>query len=412
MTDKQKHKSEIVIVGGGAAGLTLAALLGRKRLRVDVIEKNPPKRFEDTTVSGKTVALMLGSLNVLKGSGLKEFCEEYGTDMEVMTLIDDSLQNDKKYKSDFDSFDINQPYFSKNIPDSLLRARLYEDLKGMRNVTLHAPNTLKKFVVHHDGHAEIILDDETFITTNLIVGADGRHSKVRELAGIEYEEKPYDQRALTFIVNHSRSHNNTSTEFHREGGPLALVPMSGNQSSVVWIEKTEKAEELIKLPKDAFERTFQKATLDILGGITLETNPQSWPICSINAKKLIAQRVALIAEAVHVMSPITAQGLNLSLRDVASLAEIIVDAKTLGLDIGSHTVLKKYEQRRQFDIKTRTMAIHTMNTIVKQQAKPVKELRRSALKILDRIKPLKTFGMKVALAPPFDKGRLLRGENL
>lgn len=412
MTDTQKHKSEIVIVGGGAAGLTLAVLLGRKGLSVDVIEKNPPAPLKDTPTSGKTVALMLGSLNILKGAGLEDFCEEHGTHMEVMRLIDDSLQKDGQYTSDFDSFDIDQPYFSKNIPDNLLRARLYDDLREMDNVTLHAPNTLRDFVVYPDGRAEVLLDDETIIATNLIVGADGRHSKVRELAGIDFEEKPYDQKALTFIINHSRSHNNTSTEFHREGGPLALVPMAGNQSSVVWIEKTDKAEELIKLPKDAFERAFQKATLDILGGITLETNPQSWPICAIDAKKLVAPRVALVAEAVHVMSPITAQGLNLSLRDVASLAEVIVDAKALGLDIGSETVLKQYDQRRKFDIKTRTMAIHTMNTIVKQKAKPVKELRRVALKALDRIKPLKTFGMKVALAPPFDQGRLLRGENL
>ena len=229
---------------------------------------------------------------------------------------------------------------------------------------------------------------------------------------LEQSLKKYDQSAITCLINHSRSHSNTSTEFHRENGPMALVPLPGNQSSVVWVEKTETAQDLIKLKKQDFEQTLQDKTQDILGGITLEVGPECWPLCSIQAESLTASRVALIAEAAHVMSPITAQGLNLSLRDVAALAESIVDAARLGLDIGSQSVLRTYEKRRRIDIETRVFGVDTMNHVVSTDILGLKRLRRAGLKSLDTLYPLKTLAMQVGLAPRIDQSRLAKGDSL
>jgi len=149
-----------------------------------------------------------------------------------------------------------------------------------------------------------------------------------------------------------------------------------------------------------------------LGGITLEVNPASWPLCSVQAKSITAARVALVAEAAHVMSPITAQGLNLSLRDVAGLAESIVDAARVGQDIGAQATLDGYAKRRRFDIETRAFGVDHMNRIVSNDIEAIKGLRHAGLKTLSALPPLKRFAMRVGLAPAIDEGRLARGEEL
>ncbi|MGB0720577.1 MAG: FAD-dependent monooxygenase, partial [Bdellovibrionales bacterium] len=250
------------------------------------------------------------------------------------------------------------------------------------------------------------------INSPLLIGADGRHSRVRECAEIGVTRRDYDQSAITCLINHSDSHNDVSTEFHRPAGPLALVPLPGNQSTVVWVESRARAEEIMGLNEQGFVAALQAQTHDILGAITLEAGPQSYPLCAMKAKALTAPRIALVAEAAHAMSPITAQGLNLSLRDVAALAEEITDAARVGQDIGSKTVLGRYESRRRFDVGTRSLGVDAINRIVSHDIAPLKALRRGALKTLTRIAPLKSAAMRIGLAPAFDAGRLARGEAL
>ncbi|MGH1455628.1 MAG: FAD-dependent monooxygenase [Alphaproteobacteria bacterium] len=410
MSKIQKYRAEILIIGGGAAGLTLSLLLGNAGVKVHLVEPFPPKALRDTAISSRTVAMMQSSINILQAAGQESFCDEHGTIMEVMRIIDDSMAGQDNVTSEFDSFDIGLPYFSMNIPNDLLRAKMYEDASVHKNITIHNMK-LEDYTVD-DVNVSARLEDGIEIITPLIIGADGRESLVRKIAGIKAKKTQYGQSAITCIINHSRGHENTSTEFHREGGPFALVPMTGNQSSVVWVENTEKADALLKLSRDAFEESLQKATNDILGGITLETNPQSWPLCAIKAKDITAPRVALIAEAAHVMSPITAQGLNLSLRDVAALAETVVDHLRIGSDIGAKVVLREYERRRAFDIDTRTFGVDAMNRIVRHKNAPVKDARRIGLKALNKFSPLKIIAMQHGLAPSLDQGRLVRGETL
>lgn len=409
MADKKHQRADVIISGGGIAGLTLAALLGGKDLDVHLIEPHPPATLKDTPVTGRTVALMQSSLQVLKAAGMESFCDQHGTKMEVMRIIDDSMTGQKTIKSEFDSFDIGLPYFSMNLPNGLLRAALYEKINTLKTVTTHN-SALKNFT--NNGKICGVLEDGTIINAPLIVGADGRKSTVREIAGITATKKDYGQSAITCVINHSCSHNNTSTEFHRSGGPFALVPMQGNQSSVVWVERTAKAEEFMKLPKSAFEQAIQERTNNILGAITLETSPECWPLCTIKANRMTAPHVALIAEAAHVMSPITAQGLNLSLRDVASLAETIVDAVRLGQNHGSKETLRQYESRRSLDVRTRVFGVNGMNQIVSTNSDALKDIRRAGLKIIDKNSLLKSIAMHHGLAPSLDKGRIIQGKAL
>lgn len=410
MSNTKKYSPDLLIIGGGVAGLTLTKILADQGLNIHLVEPQPPARLSDTDSSSRTVALMQRSLNVLRSAGLNDFITEHGTKMEVMRIIDDSVDGKNVITSEFDSFDLGLDYFSMNIPNSLLRAKLYEDISALKNVTIH--NEALDHYITSQNNVRATLIDATEITAPLIIGADGRNSLVRKIAKIQTKVNEYGQSAITCIINHSHAHNNSSTEFHRPGGPFALVPMKGNQSSVVWVEKTEKSNSLMALPHEQFEQKLQDQTNDILGGITLASTPQSWPLCAITAKSVSAQRVALIAEAAHVMSPVTAQGLNLSLRDVATLAETIIDTMRLGIDWGNGVTLRDYERRRSLDIKTRTLGVNGMNNIVRAESAPIKDLRRNTLKIIDRFSPLKMIAMQHGLAPSLDDGRITQNKTL
>lgn len=405
------RQTDIAIIGGGIAGLTLAALLGEAGVSVDLVEPFPPDAANKTKPSGRTVALMENSLNIIKATGVWDKIADHAAPLKVMRIIDDSIPGRGTHHSEFPANEIGQDQFGFNIPNALLRAALFEMVKKLKTVKLHTPNSLEQ--LHTDSSAvTCTLDNGKQINARLLVGADGRGSKTRELCGIDTKQQRYDQSAITCLINHSKSHDNVSTEFHRPGGPLALVPLPGNQSSIVWVEKTPRAEEIIKLKKQDFTQALQDAMNNILGGITLEAGPEMWPLGSLKADTLTAARIALMAEAAHVMSPITAQGLNLSLRDVAALAETIVDTMRLGLDPGSQSALRQYEKRRALDIKTRVFGVDGMNKIVSNNIPAVKGLRRAGFKALEALPPLRRFAMEQALAPPIDRSRLAKGEKL
>ena len=403
--------ADIAISGGGIAGLTLAVLLANAGACVHVIEPQTMPSVSKIKPSGRTVALMNRSLNIIKAVGAWDNVKNYAAPLRAMEVIDSSLPGQDILKSEFPAMDIELEQFGYNVPNGILRSMLFEISKKTKNITLHIGASLEDFKTE-EHHTKITLDNGKEIKANLLVGADGRMSKTRALAGIETKTKDYDQTAITCLINHARSHENISTEFHYPAGPLALVPLPGNQSSVVWVESTQKAEDLIRLRKSEFEHALQSAVHNRLGGITLEAGPESWPLASIKATALTAPRTALVAEAAHVISPITAQGLNLSLRDVAALAETIIDAMRAGIDPGSVHVLKTYEKRRNLDINTRVFGVDSMNSLVSNNIPAIKALRRRGFKTMDVLTPLKHFAMEQALAPPIDKGRLSRGEAL
>lgn len=401
-------KTDIVVSGGGIAGLGLGILLAGAGLDVHLIDAAPPS--SKSPPSGRTVALMENSLNILKAANIWDAVKDHAAPLEIMRIIDDNSVAGRT-EVDFHADDIGLQQFGYNIPNNILRDALYDAAKKTKRLTLHMPDALAAYEVHGSGMTAALKSGKN-ISASLIVGADGRNSMVRQISGIECAEHDDKQSAITCLIAHSRSHNNTATEFHRPGGPLALVPMPGNISSVVWIEPGTRADEFMRLKKNEFTQALQEQTKDILGAIQLESNPECWPLKTLKAKNLTAPRAVLMAEAAHVISPITAQGLNLSLRDVAALAETLVDAARAGLDIGSASVLQKYERRRRVDINTRVFGVDGMNKIVSNDANAVKGLRRAVLKTLDHAGPLKKMAMRAGLAPEIDAGRLAKGQSL
>lgn len=398
--------SDIVISGGGPAGLTLALLLARAGLNVVLIDPEKPQPVEK--ISGRTAALLNNSINVLKAAGNWGDLEERSTPLKYMRIVD---AEDGSAGVTFDAQEIGADQFGFNVPNSLLKSLTMEQVGKNENIVLLNPDKLlsydikgQKIVAKTDGGVTI--------TASLIIGTDGRNSTVRKIAGIETTTHDYGQIAITCLVTHTKPHNYQSTEFHRSGGPFTLVPMQGNMSSVVWAERTDDAKAFLAMKKQEFEQAIQDRTKGLVGTVTLASTPESWPLMTLSAEKLTAERAVIAAEAAHVMSPLGAQGLNLSLRDVAGLAETIVDAARLGEDIGSPLVLERYEKRRRADIGVRVHGIDAYNRLVKHEVGFLQDLRRLGIKGLDKLMPVKHLAMSHGLNPTIDDGRILQGKAI
>jgi 2-octaprenyl-6-methoxyphenol hydroxylase len=397
MAKKEKQTCDILISGGGIPGLVLSSLLGSLGLNVVVIDPHPPTKPDPLKPDGRTSALMAGSVNILKAVGLWEASAIYGAPLETLRIIESPTA-----RADFNATDIGQPYFGINMPNAILRSLIPGEVcqAGLTNFTAD------------DIGITATLDTGDTIRARLLVGADGRDSKTRTLCDIDTWQRNYGQNAITCLINHSRPHENISTEFHRPGGPFTIVPLPGNQSSIVWVEYAGDADHFLRLRKTEFENALQDRTEGLVGKIELASPPSSWPLKALRAKSLTAPRIALIAEAAHVLHPLGAQGLNLSLRDVATLAEEIADAARNGLDIGSATILARYESRRRADVLTRLLGTDSLNRMVSNDVSVLKTLRSVGLKTIDAITPLRRFAMNEGIVPGYDDSRLSRGEML
>lgn len=396
MSKSSSH--DVIVSGGGTPGLALALLLANVGLRVAVIDPAPLSRFRLGAPEGRTSALMQSSIAALKMTGAWEMALPYGASLEVLRIVDDSFGRKKQQiETDFPAADIGLSFFGINMPNNILRTALAIRAQENKAISLCDSLRLAQFSPDDTG-VSVTLSDGSILQGALLVAADGRASPVREQSGIVCWEHEYEQTAITCLINHSSPHQNVSTEFHRPGGPFTLVPLPGNTSSVVWVEKKNDADGYMKLNRQSFEQALQDRTNGRLGRIILSSDPQSCPLIALRAKNYISQRVALVAEAAHVLSPLGAQGLNLSLRDIDCLAKTIIKAAQTGLDVGAQSVLSLYEKDRRADILIRSLGTDGLTRLVSHNHRPLHSLRRTGLKAISMIEPLKIMAMQQGMS--------------
>lgn len=392
---------DICIIGAGPPGLALAALLGDAGLKIVVADAGPAiPPLKDVKVDSRTVALMGASIDTLAAAGVWPLLQEYGAPLRRMSVVDDSAYpkgEDDTIEQTFAAYELDRDYFGYNLPLAAIRSGLHERLKKNKAVQVMTGAALKTFSADASSMMVTFENGKT-LRCKLLVGCDGRNSPVREQSGIAARRRGYGQQAITCLIAHTKTHDDTSSEFHRPGGPFTIVPMKGNTSAIVWVEKDADADAFMKLRKPDFTRALQDRTRGRVGKIELLSNPASWPLEYLRSERLTAPRVALAAEAAHVISPIGAQGLNLSLRDVAALADIVTGAHELGLDIGSPSVLAAYERARLPDIISRTWTVDIANQAVASDTGAVRHLRRLALRALSLPGPWRQLVMKKGLA--------------
>ena len=258
----------------------------------------------------------------------------------------------------------------------------------------------------------VTLGDGTVIEGALLVAADGARSKLRERAGIVTHGWDYNQSGIVVTVGHERDHEGRAEEHFMPAGPFASLPLTGKRSSLVWTESRAEAARIVALGDDDFHRELEQRFGLHLGEIKALDKPRAFPLSYFVARSFIGERLALIGDAAHVIHPIAGQGLNLGLKDVAALAEVIVDAARLGIDVGQADVLERYQRWRRFDTMAMGLATNTLNFLFSNTSTLLRSLRDIGLGLIDRAPPLKNILIRQAAGLSGDVPRLLRGETL
>jgi 2-octaprenyl-6-methoxyphenol hydroxylase len=259
---------------------------------------------------------------------------------------------------------------------------------------------------------EVALANGSAVAARLLVAADGARSAIRERAGIAVHGWNYGQSAIVINVGHERSHNGRAVEHFLPAGPFAILPLKGNRSSIVWTETTEEAKRLAALPDDAFHAELERRFKLHLGDITAVSARRVHPLGFFVARSFTAERIALLGDAAHVIHPIAGQGLNMGLKDVAALAEVIVDAARLGLDPGAASTLERYQRWRRFDTMTMGLATDGLNRLFSNRSDVLRVVRDVGLGLVDRVPNLKHLFIREAAGLVGEVPKLLRGQSL
>jgi 2-octaprenyl-6-methoxyphenol hydroxylase len=396
-------QTDVVVVGGGPAGLTAAIALAQAGVDTVLVAKPPAD-------DARTTALLAGSVAALETLGVWAGCAGYAAPLRVMRIVDDTARLIRAPEVRFEAAEIGLPAFGYNIENRHLAAALHAHARGLGALKLIEHEA--EAVVFADAGATVRLKGGGTLSARLAVGAAGRRSICRMAAGIETDRATYPQTALALNLGHSRPHADTSTEFHTETGPFTLVPLPGQRSSLVFVVDPLAAPRLAALSERALAEEIERRSHSILGAIVPEEGRGVFPLATETARRFGGRRVVLIGEAAHVMPPIGAQGLNLGLRDAATMAELVVAARRAGNDIGSPDIIHAYDRMRRADVTSRTLAVDLLNRSLLSDFLPLQGARGLGLYLLDRIGPLRRAIMREGVAPAASQPRLMRGEAL
>lgn len=394
-----RETTEILIAGGGVAGLTAAAAFGSAGFSVICVDPTPPvTSMEADGADLRTTAFLQPSIPVLEAAGLWTRLAPHAAALQIMRIVDAGGElPEPRIVKEFDAADISADPFGWNLPNWLLRREMVERLAELPNVSFR-PGISATNLLTRDSEALVTLSDGTRIAARMVIAADGRASAMREALEIPVRTMRYGQKALAFAVSHPIPHRNVSTEIHRSGGPFTLVPLPDRNglpcSAIVWMETGPNIQRLADLPIPEFEAEMNTRSCHILGPLTLISRRTVWPIISQIADRMSGERTALLAEAAHVVPPIGAQGLNMSLADLKSLLDL-AEADRAGL--GSAKMLDTYHRQRHTEVQVRVTGIDALNRASMMGAQGLRDLRATALNALYSVAPVRKTLMRAGL---------------
>ena len=391
--------TDIVISGGGIAGLTAAAAFGSAGFAVICVDPAPPITQEQQDGADiRSTAMQQPARRVLEQAGVWGALAPHAAPLQVMQIVDaGGVEAEPRVTCAFDAAEISDQPFGWNFPNWLLRQVLVAQLEALDTVDFR-PGTGTTSLFTRTASARVGLSDGTRVTCKMVIAADGRDSPMRNAAGIDVTTRRYGQKALAFAVTHPIPHKDVSTEIHRSGGPFTLVPLPDRDglpcSAVVWMDDGPATQTRAALDVAAFEAEISARSCHLFGPLTLASDRALWPIINQHAERLSAERVALIAEAAHVLPPIGAQGLNMSLSDLATLLDL---AEARRDTLGEADMLEAYHKARYGDITLRVRGIDLLNRASQAKSQTARDARAAGLRALYGMPPVRKMLMQMGL---------------
>jgi len=394
---KNKNNYDVIIVGGGLSGLSLACLLGKEGIKTACIDQLDPKA---KATDLRTTAISYGSSKILERAGIWSDMLKAASPIEDIQILD----GDSPLLLQFLSAEVENHAFGWIVENADLKKILAKKVKALKSVTHIAPVSVSDFAVNDDG-ATATLDNDDTLTAKLIIGADGRQSSLRKWMDIPTRQWSYNQRAVICCVSHENPHNGVAVEHFWPEGPFAVLPMKDagkgkskqHRSSVVFTEHGPEKHSLMQFTDEEFETALNARFPDTYGKVKMIGKRAAYPLNLTHASSYIGPRMALIADAAHGIHPIAGQGLNLGFRDVDKIAELLTDAYKVGEDLGSNDLLEHYQRARRFDNMSMVAVTDGLVRLFSNNLPPVRFIRRTGLKLVSKLNPAKQFFMKQAM---------------
>jgi len=403
-------QADVVISGGGMVGLTLGLALAQGGFKTVVADLVPANTILDPRFDGRVSALAYASVRMLTALGVWEgLAPDAQPIREILVTDGVAGRPASPFSLHFDAAEVGAQALGHIAENRHIRAALYGAVAAQKNLELIAPTSVTSIAVEGGG-AIVRLQDGTEIAAPLVVAADGRESRLRSEIGIGVVGWSYPQTGIVATVEHEKPHNGVAYEHFLPSGPFAILPMTGNRSSLVWTEDKAKAPALLALDEAGFHEELSRRFGNHLGKISSAGNRWSYPLSFHLAREFVRPRFALAGDCAHGIHPIAGQGLNLGLKDAAALAEVLLDAGRLGRDIGALDTLKRYERWRRFDSFALAASTDALNRLFSNDIMPLRHLRDLGLGIVDAIGPARRFFMRHAGGDVGKLPRLMKGE--
>jgi len=404
------HETDILIIGGGLVGASLAVALGQAGLTVTVVEACPLSVDQQPNYDERSIALAQGSQCIFSALGLWPSLQDEVCPIHTIHVSDRGHFGFTRLRREQQGV----PALGYVATARVLGKTLLDQLDRLQNVRTLAPAQLIDFQVHDDGvSTRLMLEDRTLeCSARLLVAADGAQSSVRDQLGIHSSRRDYGQTAVIANVTAERGHENVAYERFTDSGPLALLPMSGQRCALVWTVRSDQSDDIMGLDDAQFLSRLQERFGYRLGRFVKAGQRHAYPLQLLQARESIRPRMALIGNAMHTLHPVAGQGFNLGLRDVAALAEVVMDARRNGLDIGDNTVLARYADWRQADQRRVVAFTDSMVRLFGHSLPPVAWLRDAGMLALDMCPPAKRWFGRLTTGRAGRLPRLARGLEL
>ena len=384
--------TDIIITGGGMVGMSMAIALAKNGQRVTLLERAKLPTQLEPSFDGRVSAIALGSMRLLDSIGVWDAMKPHAEPIRDIRVSDGK----SPFFVHYDHHDVGDEPFGYIVENRYTRHALHEVAAGFANLTILDQVEIHSFTADAS-QATITLADGRELTAALVLAADGKFSTLRELAGIGIVSHDYKQTAIVCTIAHEQPHDGLAQERFLSAGPFAVLPMTGQRSSLVWVEPNDRVKLYLRLSKQECEQEITERVGEYLGNISIEGERFAYPLSFSHAKEYVGARLALIGDAAHSIHPIAGQGVNLGFRDVAVLEELIRKQAASGLDIGAPELLSHYQRWRRFDNVSMLAVTDGLNHLFCSSLFPIKAARGLGLWGVNRLPGLKKFLMKHAM---------------